>query len=172
MAVLKGNAMEKTEPELNYIVMVNTTDFEQRSCDSAIEYLNQNPDTILVIAATRDEDGSLKVNLQISDYLLKHNIPDSRCLLFPDAMGEWTLVKNSLSYIKADWYGKEELVTSEPKIGLITQELDTYEYIQYYKKETSMKIYEVAAKVPIQALPGLAIKELGQLVVLHLEEKI
>jgi hypothetical protein len=172
MLVIKGNAIKTVQSDLNYLVMVNTSNFEKRSCDSAIEYLKENLETILVVASARGEDGNLAMNSEISEYLEENQILSDRCLLFPDAMGDWTLVKNSISYIKADWYGKEEVVTKEPRIGLITQELDTYQYIQYYKRETSMKIYEVAAKVPIQVLPQLTLKELGQLAALHLEEKI
>jgi hypothetical protein len=66
MAVLAGNAARNAQSDLNYIVMVNTSNFEKRSCDSAIEYLKENLETILVVASARGEDGELAMNSEIS----------------------------------------------------------------------------------------------------------
>ncbi len=173
MAVLKGNTLKKPEEDLNYIVMVNTVDdLEKRSCDRAIEYLKNHPKTILVMAASNNEDAKLELNQELQTYLDKQKIEKKQILLFPKAMGQWSLVKNCLAYIKTDWYGKDEVVTSDPKIGLITQELDTYEYVQYFKRETSMKIYEIAANVPFLSLPKIVLKEWKQFIILHIQEKI
>ena len=173
MAILKGNALKTPEENLNYIVMVNTVDhFEKRSCDRAIEYLKNHPKTILVMAAMSTNNEKLEVNKELQAYLKDQKIEKKQMLLFPKAMGQWSLVKNCLAYIKTDWYGKDEEVTNDPKIGLITQELDTYEYMQYFKRETSMKIYEIAAKVPLISMPSIVLKEWKQFIILHIQEKI
>lgn len=173
MAILKGNTLKDPEEKLNYIVMVNTVDhFEKRSCDRAIEYLKKHPKTILVMAAASNDDAELEINKELQAYLEEQKIEKKQMLLFPKAMGQWSLVKNCLAYIKTDWYGKDEEVINDPKIGLITQELDTYEYVQYFKRETSMKIYEIAAKVPFLSMPKLVLKEWKQFIILHIQEKI
>ena len=173
MAILKGNTLKIPEENLNYVILVNTVDdFQKRSCDSAIEYVKKHPKTILVIAATSNDNSKLEINKELQAYLEKQKIEKKQILLFPKAMGHWSLVKNCLAYIKTDWYGKDEEVISEPKIGLITQELDTYEYVQYFKRETSMKIYEIAAKVPILSMPKLVLKEWKEFIILHIQEKI
>ncbi|KIR03094.1 hypothetical protein P261_01909 [Lachnospiraceae bacterium TWA4] len=169
MAVLAGKQLRRFESDLDYIILVNTESFEKRSCESVVDYLEKNPKTKLTIAAYRDSDGELKLNEEIKDYLDEHEV--TSYILFPRSMGTWSLVKNSMSYIKADWYGKEEVVNRQPRIGIVTQELDTYSYVQYYKRETSMKLYEIPAKIPIFQLPQLTAKEIGQAFSLWIQGK-
>lgn len=116
--------------------------------DKAVEYLNENPDTICIVSGGQGKNEPYSEAYGMAQYLKQNGILEERILLEPDSK---TTAQN-LNYSK-------KFLPKEAKIGIITNDFHMFRALQIAKKQGLENVCAIAAKSTKFYLPNNMFRE-------------
>ena len=141
----------KGSDDLNYIIVLGAQVREvlQYRLDAAIEYLQENEDTICIVSGGQGVNEPFPEAKGMADYLIKRGI-DSKRILLEDLSG------NTVENIK---YSKELLDESYENVGIVTNNFHVFRAVQIAKAQKLKGVCGIAAYSNIYYLPNNVLRE-------------
>ena len=118
--------------------------------DSAIEYLNNNPDTKVIVTGGQGANESISEGEGGQEYLLAQGINKDRILVEKDSVDTDENISNALSLIDTD---------NDMKICIVTNNFHVFRGVMIAKRYTNAKISGIAAFTQYQYLPNNMVRE-------------
>ena len=120
---------EKGEEGLDYVIVLGSQVYIDRPStvlkyrlDKAIEYLNENPETICIVSGGQGDNEPIPEAAGMADYLMKNGISSDRIIQEPDSL---TTVQNIENCMK--------LIEPESRVGIITNDFHMFRALQIAK---------------------------------------
>ncbi len=110
-------------------------------CDKAIEYLQQNPNTVAVLCGGMTRGSSISEALAMKNYIVKAGIPESRLLLEDGS----TSTKTNISYAKG-------MINTTGKIVVISSDYHLFR-IREVCRQAGLNARNLSASTPVLQLP-------------------
>ena len=120
----------------------------QYRLDKAIEYLNDNPDTICIVSGGQGCNEPCTEAQGMAEYLEKKGIPEARILLETESTTTVQNISNSMQYIGEG-----------ATIGIITNNFHVFRAMQIAKKLGLTQVHGIAAKSSALYLPNNMLRE-------------
>lgn len=117
--------------------------------DSAINYLNQNPETICIVSGGQGSNETRTEAEGMYDYLTTHGIASERILLEDQS-------KNTMENIK---YSKLLLDESYQNVGIVTNNFHTFRAVRIAKAQGLHNVCGIAAESTALYLPNNVLRE-------------
>jgi uncharacterized SAM-binding protein YcdF (DUF218 family) len=118
--------------------------------DSAIEYLNNNPDTKVIVTGGQGANESISEGEGGQEYLLLQGINKDRILVEKDSFDTDENISNALKLIDTD---------NDMKICIVTNNFHVFRGVMIAKRYTNAKISGIAAFTQYQYLPNNMVRE-------------
>ena len=118
--------------------------------DSAIEYLNNNPDTKVIVTGGQGANESISEGEGGQEYILAQGINKDRILVEKDSVDTDENISNALSLIDTD---------NDMKICIVTNNFHVFRGVMIAKRYTNAKISGIAAFTQYQYLPNNMVRE-------------
>ncbi len=122
--------------------------------DAAIEYLNENPDTLCVVTGGQGSNESISEGEGGRDYLFENGISEERILLENKSVDTKENISNALKII-----GIHEKDIDALNIGIVTNNFHVYRGCYIASKETDANISGIAAYTEYRFLPNNMVRE-------------
>lgn len=117
--------------------------------DAAIEYLNENPDTICIVSGGQGPNEPFSEAKGMADYLTEHGIEEKRILLEDKST-------NTVENIK---YSKELMKQSYDSVGIVTNNFHVFRAVQIAKVQGLESVCGIAADSNVLYLPNNVLRE-------------
>lgn len=117
--------------------------------DAAIEYLNENPDTICIVSGGQGSNEPFSEAKGMADYLTEHGIEEKRILLEDKST-------NTVENIK---YSKELMKQSYDSVGIVTNNFHVFRAVQIAKVQGLESVCGIAADSNVLYLPNNVLRE-------------
>ncbi|RGY97039.1 YdcF family protein [Clostridium sp. AM58-1XD] len=164
------------EPDLDYVIVLGAKvkrDGISKSLrmrlDRAIEYVEFNPDTVLVVSGGKGPNEPVSEAEAMRDYLIYNGIRKEQIILEDRSMSTVENIAYSRVAIEEDMARKEkemekdteeDIEESRPvKIGVVTSDFHVFRAKQIAKKWGIPHIHGIAARSDIWLLPHFCVRE-------------
>lgn len=103
--------------------------------DKAIEYLNENPDTICIVSGGQGANEHISEAQGMAEYLTEHGIPSERILLEDQSVNTAQNISNS-----------KKLMKDGASVGIVTNDFHMFRALQIAKKQGFKDAYGIASE--------------------------
>ncbi len=114
---------------------VRITNSLKRRLDTALEYLSEHPDTIVIVSGGQGKGEDIPEACAMADYLKKHGIESERIVIEDKSTSTRENLKFSARYLED---------RAQP-IGIVTNNFHVYRALQIGKQEGYTDLYGIAA---------------------------
>ena len=121
----------------------------QYRLDTAVEYLNANPDTVCIVSGGQGENEPMPEAEGMKKYLVEKQISPDRIIL----------ENKSRNTIENILFSKELLKNENCTVGILTNNFHTYRSVALGKKQLKNPIYGIAAPSNPRYLPNNMLRE-------------
>lgn len=118
--------------------------------DAAAEYLNNNPNTTVIVTGGQGANESISEGEGGKAYLIEQGIPEDRILVEKESLDTQQNITNALAMIDDN---------ENTKIGIVTNNFHLFRGILLAKRYTEAKITGIAAFTEYQFLPNNMVRE-------------
>ena len=147
---------DKAPENLNYIIVLGAQIRKDRPSwvlqfrlDTAIDYLNANPDTICIVSGGQGPNEHISEAEGMRNYLLENHIPEERIVMENKS-------KNTIENIL---FSKELLKDETSSVGILTNNFHTYRSVALGRKQLKNPIYGISAPSSPRYLPNNMLRE-------------
>lgn len=147
----------KGEPEADYIIVLGAQMRDwgpsvvyKARLDSAIEYLNDNPDTKVIVTGGQGANESVSEGEGGKTYLLKQGIAEDRIIVESESLDTDQNISNALNLVE---------VTADMKIGIVTNNFHVFRGVMIAKRYIDADVTGIAAFTEYQYLPNNMVRE-------------
>ena len=147
----------KGEPEADYIIVLGAQMRDwgpsvvyKARLDSAIEYLNDNPDTKVIVTGGQGANESVSEGEGGKTYLLEQGIAEDRIIVESKSLDTNQNISNALNLVE---------VTADMKIGIVTNNFHVFRGVMIAKRYTDADVTGIAAFTEYQYLPNNMVRE-------------
>lgn len=147
----------KGEPEADYIIVLGAQMRDwgpsvvyKARLDSAIEYLNDNPDTKVIVTGGQGANESVSEGEGGKTYLLEQGIAEDRIIVESESLDTNQNISNALNLVE---------VTADMKIGIVTNNFHVFRGVMIAKRYTDADVTGIAAFTEYQYLPNNMVRE-------------
>ena len=147
----------KGEPEADYIIVLGAQMRDwgpsvvyKARLDSAIEYLNDNPDTEVIVTGGQGANESVSEGEGGKTYLLEQGIAEDRIIVESESLDTDQNISNALNLVE---------VTADMKIGIVTNNFHVFRGVMIAKRYTDADVTGIAAFTEYQYLPNNLVRE-------------
>ena len=147
----------KGEPEADYIIVLGAQMRDwgpsvvyKARLDSAIEYLNDNPDTKVIVTGGQGANESASEGEGGKTYLLEQGIAEDRIIVESESLDTNQNISNALNLVE---------VTADMKIGIVTNNFHVFRGVMIAKRYTDANVTGIAAFTEYQYLPNNMVRE-------------
>ena len=147
----------KGEPEADYIIVLGAQMRDwgpsvvyKARLDSAIEYLNDNPDTKVIVTGGQGANESVSEGEGGKTYLLEQGIAEDRIIVESESLDTDQNISNALNLVE---------VTADMKIGIVTNNFHVFRGVMIAKRYTDADVTGIAAFTEYQYLPNNLVRE-------------
>lgn len=147
----------KGEPEADYIIVLGAqmrywgpSVVYKARLDSAIEYLNDNPDTEVIVTGGQGANESVSEGEGGKTYLLEQGIAEDRIIVESESLDTDQNISNALNLVE---------VTADMKIGIVTNNFHVFRGVMIAKRYTDADVTGIAAFTEYQYLPNNMVRE-------------
>ena len=130
------------EPKLDYIIVLGAQVYEhgpsrvlKYRLDEAIEYLNDNPDTMCIVSGGKGHNEPFAEAIGMADYFKKNGISEERIVLETKSLTTEQNISNSM-----------ELMEKDSSVGIVTNNFHMFRAIQIAKKQGLKNVCGIAAE--------------------------
>ena len=117
--------------------------------DAAIDYLNENPDTICIVSGGQGANEPFSEAEGMAEYLLQNGIKNSRIIL----------EDKSTSTVENLKYSKVLMSSSYDSVGILTNNFHMFRAIQIAKAQGLNNVCGIAANSNVMYLPNNVLRE-------------
>lgn len=117
--------------------------------DTAIDYLNENPDTICIVSGGKGKNEPFSEAKGMYEYLLKNGIEKNRIILEDKSRNTVENIKNS----------KVLMEQSYNRVGIVTNNFHMFRGVRLAKAQGLHGVYGIAADSSILYLPNNVLRE-------------
>lgn len=143
------------KPGLDYIMVLGAQVYKsgpsmvlKYRLDEAIEYLNENPDTMCIVTGGQGYNEPFEESVGMADYLKKNGIPEERIILETKSTTTKQNIANSM-----------ELVEKDASIGIVTNNFHMFRALCIAKKQGLKNVCGIASKSTPVYLPNNMLRE-------------
>lgn len=154
--MIAGEFVSNGERDLDYIIVLGAQVREEGPSvvlryrlDAAIEYLNENPDTICIVSGGQGANEPFSEAEGMSDYLIKHGIEQERILLEDKSANTVENIQNSKALMEQPYNG----------IGIVTNDFHVFRAVQIAKVQGLEGVCGIAADSNALYLPNNVLRE-------------
>ena len=147
----------KGEPRADYIIVLGAQMRDwgpsvvyKARLDSAIEYLNDNPDTKVIVTGGQGANESVSEGEGGKTYLLEQGIAEDRIIVESESLDTDQNISNALNLVE---------VTADMKIGIVTNNFHLFRGVMIAKRYTDADVTGIAAFTEYQYLPNNMVRE-------------
>lgn len=147
----------KGEPGADYIIVLGAQMRDwgpsvvyKARLDSAIEYLNDNPDTKVIVTGGQGANESVSEGEGGKTYLLEQGIAEDRIIVESESLDTDQNISNALNLVE---------VTADTKIGIVTNNFHVFRGVMIAKRYTDADVTGIAAFTEYQYLPNNMVRE-------------
>ena len=147
----------KGEPGADYIIVLGAQMRDwgpsvvyKARLDSAIEYLNDNPDTKVIVTGGQGANESVSEGEGGKTYLLEQGIAEDRIIVESESLDTDQNISNALNLVE---------VTADMKIGIVTNNFHVFRGVMIAKRYTDADVTGIAAFTEYQYLPNNMVRE-------------
>ncbi len=146
----------KGEMDLDYIIVLGAQVKEdgpsvvlKYRLDTAIDYLNQNPDTICIVSGGQGANETRSEAQGMYEYLIAQGIEKNRILLEDQSANTVENIKYSKRLLKEPYHG----------LGIVTNNFHTFRAVQLAKAQGLENVCGIAAPSTALYLPNNVLRE-------------
>lgn len=154
--MIVGDFSSAGEQNLDYIIVLGAQVYEngpsavlQYRLDTAVEYLNENPNTRCIVSGGQGENEPFSEAVGMAEYLIKQGVGAERILLEEQSA-------NTAENIK---YSKLLIKEFDARVGIITNNFHVFRAIQIAKTQGMKDICGIAADSNALYLPNNVLRE-------------
>lgn len=154
--MIAGELSSAGKQNLDYIIVLGAQVREdgpsvvlKYRLDAAIDYLNENPDTICIVSGGQGANEPLPEAKGMADYLTENGIEEERILLEDKST-------NTVENIK---YSKALMKQSYDSVGIVTNNFHVFRAVQIAKVQGLEGVYGIAADSNVLYLPNNVLRE-------------
>ena len=118
--------------------------------DSAIEYLNNNPDTKVIVTGGQGANESISEGEGGKIYLVEQGINEDRIVIEKESLDTDENISNALALIDT---------TNDMTIGIVTNNFHVFRGVMIAKRYTNADVSGIAAFTEYQYLPNNMVRE-------------
>lgn len=118
--------------------------------DSAIEYLNDNPDTKVIVTGGQGANESVSEGEGGKKYLFEQGIAEDRIIVESESLDTDQNISNALNLVE---------VTEDMKVGIVTNNFHVFRGVMIAKRYTDADVTGIAAFTEYQYLPNNMVRE-------------
>lgn len=138
--------ISKPKENLDYVIVLGAqvrgttiTKSLRRRLEKACEYLNENPDTVVVVSGGQGKGEDLSEAQCMKDYLIEYGISEDRILMEDKSVNTAENIEFSMEKIKE--HSKKE----SPQVGVVTNNFHVYRAVAVAEK-SGYQVSGIAAK--------------------------
>lgn len=146
---------QEGEENLDYIIVLGAQVHANRPStvlkyrlDRAIEYLEENPDTICILSGGQGANEPFPEAEGMADYMTRMGIPEERLILEKESTSTAENISNSMKFME-----------KEASVGIVTNNFHVFRGVQTAKREGLTNVCGIAAKATKKYLPNNMIRE-------------
>jgi uncharacterized SAM-binding protein YcdF (DUF218 family) len=146
---------EEGEEKLDYIIVLGAQVYEsgpstvlQLRLDRAIEYLEENPDTICIVSGGKGYNEPFAEAVVMADYLKEKGISEDRILLEAESTNTEENIINSMA-----------LMEKGTSVGIVTNNFHVFRAVHIAKREGLERVCGIAADTTALYLPNNMLRE-------------
>lgn len=150
-----GKMGECGESNLDYVIVLGAQIYEDKPSvvlkyrlDKAIEYLNDNPDTICIVSGGQGSNEPFAEAYGMQNYLIENKIPEDRIVCEPDSKTTEENIANSMKRIQEG-----------SSVGIITNDFHMFRALQIAKNQGLNNAVGISAKSTMYYLPNNMLRE-------------
>ena len=117
---------------------------------SSIEYLNDNPDTKVIVTGGQGANESVSEGEGGKTYLLEQEITEDRIIVESESLDTDQNISNALNLVE---------VTADMKIGIVTNNFHVFRGVMIAKRYTDADVTGIAAFTEYLYLPNNMVRE-------------
>lgn len=147
----------KGEPGADYIIVLGAQMRDwgpsvvyKARLDSAIEYLNDNPDTKVIVTGGQGANESVSEGEGGKKYLFEQGIAEDRIIVESESLDTDQNISNALNLVE---------VTEDMKVGIVTNNFHVFRGVMIAKRYTDADVTGIAAFTEYQYLPNNMVRE-------------
>ena len=147
----------KGEPGADYIIVLGAQMRDwgpsvvyKARLDSAIEYLNDNPDTEVIVTGGQGANESVSEGEGGKKYLFEQGIAEDRIIIESESLDTDQNISNALNLVE---------VTEDMKVGIVTNNFHVFRGVMIAKRYTDADVTGIAAFTEYQYLPNNMVRE-------------
>jgi len=118
--------------------------------DAAIEYLNNNPDTKVIVTGGQGANESVSEGEGGKKYLMEQGITEDRIIVESESIDTNQNISNAFDFVE---------LTSDMKIGIVTNNFHVFRGVMIAKRYTDADVTGIAAFTEYQYLPNNMVRE-------------
>lgn len=156
--LIAGKFTSKGEKNLDYIIVLGAQIREdgpstvlRYRLDEAIEYLNENPDTICIVSGGQGPNEPYPEADGMAKYLIEKGIDSKRIILEGESQTTVENIRNSKKLMDEDYNG----------VGIITNNFHMFRALRIAEVQGLENVYGIAAKSNTLYLPNNVLRECG-----------
>lgn len=156
--LIAGKFASKGEKNLDYIIVLGAQIREdgpstvlRYRLDEAIDYLNENPDTICIVSGGQGVNEPYPEAEGMAKYLIEKGIDSGRIILEGESQTTVENIRNSKELMKEDYNG----------VGIITNNFHMFRALRIAEVQGLENICGIAAKSNVLYLPNNVLRECG-----------
>ena len=156
--LMLGKFNEKGDSDLDYVIVLGAQVREdgpsvvlKYRLDAAIEYLNENLDTICIVSGGQGYNEPCSEAESMADYLIENGIEESRVILEDKSKNTVENIRNSKLLIKQ----------ANAKVGIVTNNFHVFRAVKIAEKLGLENVCGIAAKSNTLYLPNNMLREYG-----------
>ncbi len=154
--MIAGQFTAKGESNLDYIIILGAQVREdgpsvvlRYRLDTAIDYLNENPDTICIVSGGQGTNEPFSEAEGMSDYLMENGIEKSRILLEDESTNTIENIQNSKALMELPYNG----------VGIVTNNFHVFRAVQIAKVQGLEGVCGIASDSNALYLPNNVLRE-------------
>lgn len=147
----------KGEPGADYIIVLGAQMRDwgpsvvyKARLDSAIEYLNDNPDTKVIVTGGQGANEFVSEGEGGKTYLLEQGIAEDRIIVESESLDTNQNISNALNLVE---------VTEDMKVGIVTNNFHVFRGVMIAKRYTDADVTGIVAFTEYQYLPNNMVRE-------------
>lgn len=152
---------EKGQENLDYIIVLGAqmkaggpSNILKARLDKAIDYLEENPDTMVIVSGGQGSDEPISEAEGMKNYLVQNGIGEERILMEDRSVNTNQNLKFSSEYINIE----------EDTVGIVTSNFHIYRSVKLAKKQGYENVCGIAAKSHNFLLPTNMLREFACIV--------
>ena len=154
--MIAGEFSSTGKQNLNYIIVLGAQVRKdgpsvvlRYRLDAAIDYLNDNPDTICIVSGGQGVNESFSEAEGMADYLMQHGIGQERILLEDRSTNTVENIRNSKALMEHPY----------ENVGIVTNNFHMYRAVRIAKAQGLKGICGIAAESNVLYLPNNVLRE-------------